>query len=187
MLFAFVNKETLEIDHLSRDEQEPFDESVIDKIQVEDDDNPGDIAFYRNDDGVITKRYFHTYGIVRRDTLELVEHMHEDDYKGHDDTIYARVTIPMDDYNRYAASTLVFNPDFTYYSDRDRDKLKEHHGFQHIRRMRNELLKESDWMIAGDAPFSEEKIAAIKQYRQQLRDITNDVYPHEVVFPTKPY
>lgn len=187
MLFALVNKESLEIVSMTRKEDEEYDEDVIEKNQVGDDDTTLDILFYRNDAGVITKRNFHTYALVRRDTLELHEHIHEKEYVEHDDNVYARVTISMDDFNKFGLSTLVFNPDFTYSYVRDRAKLKEHQGFTPIRRMRNAILKETDWMIAGDAPFSEEKVNTIKEYRQTLRDITNDVYPYEVVFPTKPF
>jgi len=55
-----------------------------------------------------------------------------------------------------------------------------------LRDKRNSLLKETDWMANSDVTMSE----AMTTYRQQLRDITNDLTTvdevNAVVFPTKP-
>jgi len=55
-----------------------------------------------------------------------------------------------------------------------------------LREKRNYLLKETDWMANSDVTMSE----AMRTYRQQLRDITNDLTTvdevNAVVFPTKP-
>ena len=55
-----------------------------------------------------------------------------------------------------------------------------------LRDKRNSLLKETDWMANSDVTMSE----AMATYRQQLRDITNDLTTvdevNAVVFPTKP-
>lgn len=55
-----------------------------------------------------------------------------------------------------------------------------------LRDKRNSLLKETDWMANSDVTMSD----AMATYRQQLRDITNDLTTvdevNAVVFPTKP-
>jgi hypothetical protein len=56
-----------------------------------------------------------------------------------------------------------------------------------IRYQRDQLLAESDWMeiralSPGQPPVSE----AWTTYRQQLRDITQQVSPYAIIWPTKP-
>jgi hypothetical protein len=59
-------------------------------------------------------------------------------------------------------------------------------ALDNLRKARNSLLKETDWMANSDVTMSD----AMKTYRQQLRDITNGLTTKEeveaVVFPTKP-
>jgi hypothetical protein len=62
---------------------------------------------------------------------------------------------------------------------------------QFIREKRNGLLFASDWTQTLDAPLTAEKKAEWAAYRQQLRDITNnlDILNNGVVetfFPTQP-
>lgn len=59
-----------------------------------------------------------------------------------------------------------------------------------IRRGRTRLLFDSDWTQVPDAPLTDEQRAAWREYRQQLRDIT-DEYPdatdiNTVQWPTPP-
>ena len=60
-----------------------------------------------------------------------------------------------------------------------------------IRQKRNELLKESDFLLWPDYPdLTEEKKAEVTAYRQALRDITDDIsdpFEDEVTWPTKPF
>lgn len=53
-----------------------------------------------------------------------------------------------------------------------------------IREIRNELLKECDWTQLADIP-SETK-QNWTTYRQNLRDITNQTDPFNIVWPVKP-
>lgn len=53
-----------------------------------------------------------------------------------------------------------------------------------IREIRNELLKECDWTQLSDIP-TETKQNWIT-YRQNLRDITNQTDPFNIVWPAKP-
>ena len=56
-----------------------------------------------------------------------------------------------------------------------------------IRKQRNAALAETDWTQLADAPFSEEDQAAIRAYRQSLRDIPQqEGFPCEYVFPAVP-
>lgn len=52
-----------------------------------------------------------------------------------------------------------------------------------VRRERNQLLKESDWVSGSDITMSD----AWKTYRQELRDITTQKgFPNTITWPTKP-
>lgn len=52
---------------------------------------------------------------------------------------------------------------------------------------RDRLLDESDWYIMPDYPASTEGLAAVKAYRQALRDISIQAeFPREIEWPVKP-
>jgi hypothetical protein len=56
-----------------------------------------------------------------------------------------------------------------------------------VEQRRNILLKETDWTVLPDSPFTKEQQKVWKIYRQALRDITDqEGYPDSVVFPDKP-
>lgn len=56
-----------------------------------------------------------------------------------------------------------------------------------IRSKRNLLLTETDYLLMSDYPISEEYLKKVKEYRQQLRDITEqDEFPKNVAFPDFP-
>ena len=56
-----------------------------------------------------------------------------------------------------------------------------------IRKERNQLLKDSDYVILADAPVDETQKQEWTTYRQALRDIPQDYdSPDEVVYPDKP-
>ena len=56
-----------------------------------------------------------------------------------------------------------------------------------VRSKRNSLLAETDYLLMNDYPISEEYLARIKKYRQDLRDITKqENFPTDVVFPNLP-
>lgn len=185
MLFAIVDKSTLEIDSLTRDEDEIYDQDTHEKIQVGNYDTKSDLKFIRDENGNIIKGEFNVYGLVDRTKLELSELIHETEYESHDDNVFALVTFTVSEISRLGPSTLTFNEDFTYFSDPS--KLLKHDDFVNIRRKRNGLLAETDWMIQVDSPLNDEKIQLIKTYRQQLRDITSNVHPRDVIFPPKPF
>lgn len=56
-----------------------------------------------------------------------------------------------------------------------------------IRSKRNLLLAETDYLLMSDYPISEEYLSRIKEYRQELRDITKqENFPTAVAFPDFP-
>lgn len=56
-----------------------------------------------------------------------------------------------------------------------------------IRSKRNSLLAETDYLLMTDYPISQEHLEKVKEYRQQLRDVTKqDEFPKDVTFPNFP-
>lgn len=55
-----------------------------------------------------------------------------------------------------------------------------------VRNVRDQYLKETDWMMLIDSPLSESKKQEWITYRQLLRDITNQEDPFNITWPTKP-
>jgi len=56
-----------------------------------------------------------------------------------------------------------------------------------LRPKRNRLLADSDWTQLNDSPVTEERRAAWASYRQDLRDLTDDIDENgEVEFPVAP-
>jgi hypothetical protein len=54
-----------------------------------------------------------------------------------------------------------------------------------IRNLRTELLKECDWRVLADSPIGDNRTAWI-EYRQELRNITSQENPFNIVWPTQP-
>lgn len=52
----------------------------------------------------------------------------------------------------------------------------------HYRKMRNDLLQETDKYLMPDFPITPENLIIVKEYRQALRDFTKNDY----VLPDKP-
>jgi hypothetical protein len=58
--------------------------------------------------------------------------------------------------------------------------------WENIRNERNRLLIESDWTQLPDSPLSSEKKTEWSVYRQELRDVTSQLDPNNIIWPTKP-
>jgi hypothetical protein len=58
--------------------------------------------------------------------------------------------------------------------------------WENIRNQRNLLLSESDWTQLPDSPLTPEKKTEWSSYRQQLRDVTSQLDPNNIIWPTKP-
>lgn len=68
------------------------------------------------------------------------------------------------------------------------EEISENRKFKEkqIRRMRDELLRDSDWTQLGDVP--EDVANSWKEYRKSLRDITKQSgFPDNVQFPELPF
>ena len=55
-----------------------------------------------------------------------------------------------------------------------------------VRDRRKSLLFASDWTQLPDAPLTNMKIADWREYRQTLRDITNESDPFKILWPVAP-
>lgn len=58
--------------------------------------------------------------------------------------------------------------------------------WENIRNMRNTLLLESDWTQLIDSPLTPEKKTEWSTYRQELRDVTSQSDPKNIIWPSKP-
>jgi len=58
--------------------------------------------------------------------------------------------------------------------------------WQEVREERGSRLNSSDWTQLPDSPLTEEQKNAWRQYRQELRDITNQANPFEIIYPVQP-
>ena len=60
-------------------------------------------------------------------------------------------------------------------------------GWAKVRTRRDELLHASDYAVMPDYPLTDEQLAAVKQYRQALRDIPETADdPDAIEWPEKP-
>lgn len=56
-----------------------------------------------------------------------------------------------------------------------------------VRARRNSLIEETDFLLMSDYPISEEALAALKTYRQALRDVPEQTgFPNTIEWPSKP-
>lgn len=59
--------------------------------------------------------------------------------------------------------------------------------WKNIRSNRNGLLVQTDWTQLPDVDLHPELLQALREYRQKLRDLTQDFdNPDDVVFPDNP-
>ena len=64
------------------------------------------------------------------------------------------------------------------------ENLRETADWFSVREKRDELLESSDWSMSRDVP--EKLKIKYEKYRQELRDITKQNDPKNIVWPTKP-
>ena len=69
----------------------------------------------------------------------------------------------------------------------DDTEYKTNEAWRKIRKERNQLLKDSDYIMVSDAPITAEKKEEWETYRQSLRDIPQTFSnPDDVTYPDKP-
>lgn len=108
---------------------------------------------------------------------------------------YPYVFVPyegsMDD-KTYAPPTFSFTGSeyIEYQQVRDKTEQEIQDGINgqwvNVRARRNILLQECDWTQLGDVVFTPEKEQEWKEYRRQLRDITSQSDPFNLIWPTEP-
>lgn len=58
---------------------------------------------------------------------------------------------------------------------------------QAVRDQRDRLLSQTDYLVSGDYPISDDGLAAVKTYRQALRDVPAQAgFPDDIEWPTLP-
>ncbi|WP_289171645.1 tail fiber assembly protein [uncultured Parasutterella sp.] len=58
---------------------------------------------------------------------------------------------------------------------------------QTVRSQRDRLLSQTDYLVSGDYPISDDDLATVKAYRQALRDVpAQEGFPDSVVWPELP-
>lgn len=58
---------------------------------------------------------------------------------------------------------------------------------QAVRAQRDRLLSQTDYLVSGDYPISDDDLSAVKTYRQALRDVpAQEGFPDSVVWPELP-
>lgn len=120
----------------------------------------------------ISDSLLETFGIYK---VELRNSGYEDDYTK--DVIELTPTLSG---SVYVQTYEITDADETTINTRKQIKWEE------IRERRNQLLSECDWTQFQDSPVSGEQLTLWQTYRQQLRDITNQSNPFEIIWPTKP-
>jgi hypothetical protein len=150
----------------------------------------------------MNKRIFIIY--VNKDTLEIVKnYSYWGKYMPH--VPYKEPEIPencvklnMDEKYGLSQIKIVKNDNeykIVYAPEKDKieiEKLRK----EEAREKRNKLLIESDWTTLSDVPLSDEKKNEWKKYRQQLRDIIdnmgitidnyNSFHINDILWPIKP-
>ena len=70
-------------------------------------------------------------------------------------------------------------------TDEEQQTIIDSH-WANIRSRRNIELNESDWTQLSDSPLTAEKKEEFRVYRQSLRDITTQLNPFSIEWPTPP-
>jgi len=63
---------------------------------------------------------------------------------------------------------------------------REEIKWREIRDERSTLLQQSDWVVLADSPITGSKLTEWETYRQDLRDITEQLNPFNITWPTIP-
>jgi len=64
--------------------------------------------------------------------------------------------------------------------------IRKEQKWEEIREQRNQLLSECDWTQFQDSPVTGSKLTEWQTYRQELRNITTQENPYNIIWPTKP-
>jgi hypothetical protein len=75
---------------------------------------------------------------------------------------------------------------WTPYGETQRQQDALAHTWKAVRSQRNSRLQASDWTQIPDPPLAAQKKQQWAQYRQALRDVTNQPDPFNIQWPTPP-
>ena len=62
--------------------------------------------------------------------------------------------------------------------------MSDEEGWQQVREQRTALLRDCDWTQLPDVSLTESEVIAWREYRQALRDITNQPDPANIDWPS---
>ncbi len=142
-------------------------------MQVESSVKPNELEIEYLENGKITVSFFGN--IVEQEVIRMNEKQTIYVYDMYKIIIENRPNLEQDIQNNYDI-WLQFAKDCEY------EKLAAE-----VRNKRDKLLNETDWTQVTDTVLNTEKQQEYKEYRQQLRDITEQQeFPYVVVFPEMP-
>ena len=142
-------------------------------MQVESSVKPNELEIEYLENGKITVSFFGN--IVEQEVIRMNEKQTIYVYDMYKIIIENRPNLEQDIQNNYDI-WLQFAKDYEY------EKLATE-----IRTKRDNLLTQTDWTQVTDTVLNTEKQQEYKEYRQQLRDITEQQeFPYKVVFPKNP-
>ena len=109
-------------------------------------------------------------------------------------SVYNVIEVPhsTNPYNIYTENTPIFIDGMWYQSwnetqmNEDEIEQVQSSKWEIIRYQRNQYLSECDWTQLPDSPLSPDKKQEWVVYRQELRDITTQLDPFNIIWPTKP-
>jgi hypothetical protein len=105
---------------------------------------------------------------------------------------YRFESIPLLDGETYNGTTISIGENEVVEYQQKRQKTEQEISdeissmWENVRSRRNIELQESDWTQLIDVPLSTEKKQEWQTYRQELRDITSQQDPFNIIWPTKP-
>lgn len=120
----------------------------------------------------ISDSLLETFGVYK---VELRDSGYDDDYTK--DVLEVTPTLSG---SVYVQTYEISDADETTINTRKEIKWSE------IREQRNQLLSECDWTQFQDSPITGSKLTEWQTYRQELRNITTQENPYNIVWPTKP-
>lgn len=121
------------------------------------------------------------------DRTFLLEHGYDVVYQYDDETlnpspyefrVFGNTPVKVGEYYQLPQSLVSHNPETI--------EAIKNNKWEEVRQERNKLLSETDFVLLTDAPITISKLEEFKQYRQALRDITNQEDPFNIEYPIKP-
>jgi hypothetical protein len=151
-----------------------------------------------DEDGFILASYrseeFATDGVVAPESSPPAGHVWRrvgDEWVAHEDKrgrIFFDPASPADALKTFTVGKLTDQPPAGWapYGETQREQEGRSHAWKVVREQRNQRLAQSDWTQVGDVPMPGPQRQQWAQYRQALRDITNQSDPFNITWPIPP-